>query len=511
MNILRHLYNMEGNEKDILDTLLEKQSKDDIVQEIENTYGIKYVNPFDVQIYLKDYDIENLFNNKIIIFSQGYIINNFSPQNKEKIKLKYGEGKFYFAFEHEIIMAYRNVLEKTEEQKTDSQAENFVTEIIEKGIELGASDIHFEPKKYSFQIRFRIDGKLNNKQEFYFDQEYISNIISVIKIRAEMNIAEKRNPQDGRIRNIKKDKDEYDIRVSTTPTTFGEKIVMRLLNKTQEIHTLKKLGFDEKDIDQLNNFLRHNFGMIFIVGATGSGKTTTLYSMLNTINNKDINIYTIEDPVEIVFQSEAINQIEVNEKAGITFPNVLRSILRQDPDVISIGEIRDSDTADLAVRASLTGHLVISSVHANNSIESVERMINLGVDPFMLATSSLGFISQKLIRKNCYECSIEYNPSYEEKELLNKIKNKYNNLPDIDKLYKSDGCYSCDDVGLKGRTVVPEILTLDDELKKDIGNKKISKEKALERNCYFPFDYNAYLKLFKGEISLKEVVRTMHL
>ncbi len=327
--------------------------------------------------------------------------------------------------------------------------------IIAQAINIKASDIHMEPFEENAIIRYRVDGILYENIKLTNDI-YIS-ICSIIKIQSGMDISEKRTPQDGKFQFSHNDL-MLDLRVSTLPTIHGEKVVIRILYKKERLQSLKALGFHSFGENSISNSLNNNHGIILVTGPTGSGKTTTLYAMLEQIDKHDKNIVTIEDPVEI--QVPFVNQVNVNTKAGLNFASGLRSILRQDPNIIMIGEIRDEETAQIAVRAAITGHLVISTLHTNDASASIVRLIDMGVPNYLVADALLVCIAQRLVRKICSFCKTEYEPTIREKhELL---------LDDNEKLHKGSGCAFCKYTGYSGRTVVYEIMNVDDNLRECI-------------------------------------------
>lgn len=327
--------------------------------------------------------------------------------------------------------------------------------IISKAVKVNASDIHMEPYQDKFHIRYRVDGVL---YEMFSPPKWMqSALISRIKVMAKLNIAEKRLPQDGRIE-VKIGNQQIDIRVSTIPTGFGERVVMRLLNKTGGLLSMSELGMSENIYEILNRLIRLPNGIILVTGPTGSGKTTTLYAVLSEINRPDINIITIEDPVE--YQIKGIGQIQVNKKIGLTFAKGLRSIVRQDPDVILIGEIRDQETAEIAVQSALTGHLVFSTLHTNDSASSITRLSEIGIEKYLISSSVKAIVAQRLVRVLCENCKKEYIPDDIEAETLGisgeKLKGK--------KIYTSVGCPECVNIGYKGRMSIYEIMVLDEEI-----------------------------------------------
>ncbi|MBS4540015.1 type II secretion system ATPase GspE [Clostridium sp. D2Q-11] len=332
-----------------------------------------------------------------------------------------------------------------------------VNSFIKQAITSKASDIHIEPFENRVRIRFRIDGTL---QEIMSPSKNThSAIITRIKIMAKMNIAERRIPQDGRVE-LNIDGREVDLRVSSLPTVFGEKIVIRLLDRSNVILSKTELGFTEDNLSRFDSLLSKPNGIILVTGPTGSGKTTTLYTALKELNNIGKNIITLEDPVE--YRLDGINQVQINPKAGLTFSAGLRSILRQDPDIIMIGEIRDEETARLAVRASITGHLVISTMHTNDAPSTVSRLVDMGIEPYLVSSSVIGVLAQRLVRRICDNCKIHYTITEEEKEILNTAE-------DIS-LHKGKGCNKCYQSGYKGRIAIHEILDVDKDIRISINN-----------------------------------------
>lgn len=328
-----------------------------------------------------------------------------------------------------------------------------INSTIELAITDGASDIHIEPMSNEIRVRFRVDGKLRVARTIPI--EAASAVSTRIKILAGLDIAEKRVPQDGRFDFQFKDK-VYNIRVSVLPTVHGEKVVMRILDKTNFLIPKDKLGFTKENLVKFDQLLQNPNGIILVTGPTGSGKSTTLYTMLSELNQVYDNITTIEDPVE--YMIDGLNQVQVNTKAGLTFASALRSFLRQDPDIIMVGEIRDSETADVAIRAAITGHLVLSTLHTNDAVSSIARLIDMGIPPYLIAVSLMGVISQRLVRRLCPNCAESYRPP--DYEL------KYLGLPPGDYAFKKPvGCSYCNNTGYKGRLAVHEILLVTREMR----------------------------------------------
>ncbi|MFT3983982.1 MAG: ATPase, T2SS/T4P/T4SS family [Lachnospiraceae bacterium] len=351
------------------------------------------------------------------------------------------------------------------EDVSNSPIVQLVKTMIEQAVRQRASDIHIEPMENQVRIRYRIDGALYEKMAY--SPRLLPAITARIKIIGGMDISEKRKPQDGRITQVV-DRQEFDIRVSVLPTVYGEKTVMRLTSKSGLTREKSQLGFRPEELRQFDHILKNPHGIILVTGPTGSGKSTTLYTALSELNTEDVNIITVEDPVEA--NIDGINQVHVNPKADLTFATALRSILRQDPDIIMIGEIRDGETAGIAVQASITGHLVVSTLHTNSTAGSVGRLIDMGVESYLLADAVVGIIAQRLVRRLCPNCKRAVEADADQKELL---------LADWDKpltIYEPCGCTQCDNTGYKGRIGVYEIMEITQELKPLISHKASAEE-----------------------------------
>jgi type IV pilus assembly protein PilB len=371
-----------------------------------------------------------------------------------------------------------------------------VNSIFSQGVREGASDIHISPEKKSVQVRFRVDGRLHEVPAP--PKSMFLPIISRLKILSNMDIAISRIPQDGRFTVKMKNKD-INIRVSTIPSIYGENMVLRLLDTSSSIYSLERLGMNERDRQRLENMISRPHGMILSTGPTGSGKSTSLYSILKKINQPDINIITIEDPVE--YRIDKIRQVQLNRKAGMTFAGGLRSILRQDPDVIMVGEIRDSETANIAVQAALTGHRVLSTLHTNDSPGAITRFIDMGVEPFLVASVMIVSFAQRLVRKVCPRCKTTYRPSREALKFwrLDQVKNA--------NFKQGKGCFNCMHTGYKGRTGVYEVLIIDDMVQNLILKKKSAREIARtvkEAGNFTTLEENAAEKVILGITSLEE-------
>ncbi len=373
-----------------------------------------------------------------------------------------------------------------------------VNYIISDALSKGASDIHMEPYERRFRVRYRIDGVLHEQIEVPFRLK--DAVIARTKILSHMDIVERRLPQDGRAKVRIKGR-EADLRVSSIPTIFGEKVVLRILEKASLTFDLKILGFSEEQLKMFNEAIDRPYGMVLITGPTGSGKTTTLYSALSKINNPDINIMTIEDPVEYNF--EGINQIQVKEDIGLTFAAALRSFLRQDPDVILVGEIRDLETADIAIKAALTGHLVFSTLHTNDAPSTVTRLVDMGVEPFLVSSSIHLVVAQRLARKICKYCKTEYTDPAP--ELLERL----GLTPDDGPFYKGKGCSRCNQTGYKGRVAFYEIMPVSQAIGKLVVEKASADKvfsQALEEGLV-TLRQSGIEKMREGVTSPEEVLR----
>ena len=394
-----------------------------------------------------------------------------------------------------------------------------VRKILEHAIRLRASDIHIEPQEGITRIRYRIDGILEEKLSL--DKEYHAALISRIKILGGMKIDEKRVPQDGRF-NFSSEWGEVDLRISSLPTVNGEKIVMRLLKKTDRVPTLSELGVRARALATLQEAVRIPHGIILATGPTGSGKTTTLYSLLTMINTPKVNMVTLEDPVE--YQMAGVNQVQINAQAGLTFASGLRSFLRQDPNIIMVGEIRDEETTQLAVQASLTGHLVFSTVHTNSAAGALPRLLDMGAEPFLLASSITAAIGQRVLRKICDNCKVSYSPTPEiisdvkevlgglyegwEKSNSDNVKlAKENNTSFM--LFKGQGCEKCNNAGFLGRTGIYEVLRVTEKVAKSIMERSDANaiEKMAMNDGMITMKQDGYLKVLEGITTMEEVIR----
>ena len=383
---------------------------------------------------------------------------------------------------------------------SDAPIIKLVNHIISQSVKARASDIHIEPYRDSFKVRYRIDGIL---YDLLTPPKWVQPaLISRIKVMAKMNIAEKRLPQDGRL-DVKIGHQEIDVRVSTIPTSFGERVVLRLLDKSGSLRSLSDLGLKSDKLDMLESLVRSPNGIILVTGPTGSGKTTTLYAVLSSINKPDINIITVEDPIE--YKIEGINQIQVNPKINLTFASGLRSIVRQDPDVILVGEIRDKETAEIAVQSALTGHLVFSTLHTNDSASAITRLVDIGVEPFLISSSVLAVVAQRLIRVLCKDCKEAYTPD----ELALRSIGITDDQSQKAVIYRVRGCENCFHTGYKGRMGIFEMMILDSSLKtvilKTYDSNQIKNE-ALSRNM-ITLREDGVQKVLSGISTIEEILR----
>ncbi len=413
----------------------------------------------------------------------------------------YGQAEVNSALEEYTREKESQMIEQEDmysEDVNNSPIVQLVKGMIDQAVRQRASDIHIEPMERQVRIRYRIDGALYEKSVYSI--RLLPAIVARIKIIGGMDISEKRKPQDGRITQIV-DRKEFDIRVSILPTVYGEKIVMRLTSKNALTREKSQLGLKPDELKKFDHILKNPHGILLVTGPTGSGKSTTLYTALSELNKEDVNIITVEDPVEA--NIEGINQVQVNNKADLTFASALRSILRQDPDIIMIGEIRDQETASIAVQASITGHLVVSTLHTNSAASTITRLADMGIEPYLIADSTIGVIAQRLVRRLCPECKRQKKADAEELELLQLA-------PDADvTIYEPCGCPRCDGAGFRGRIGVYEIMEVTQSLKSIIsknGSAEDIKKKALEEGMS-TLRMSATRYVLEGITSVQEMMR----
>ncbi|WP_432355784.1 GspE/PulE family protein [Sporosarcina sp. A2] len=391
-----------------------------------------------------------------------------------------------------------NKQQQEELNDLDSPIVRLVNQLMVSAVAQKASDIHLDPQENELVIRYRLDGML--KTERVLPKHMQGMLTARIKILANLDITEQRLPQDGRIKTTI-DFRPIDLRVSTLPTIFGEKIVMRILDLSSSLSDLKKLGFNPINLDLFLTEINRPNGIVLISGPTGSGKSSTLYAALNKLNSEEVNIITVEDPVE--YQLSGVNQIQVNQNVGLTFATGLRSILRQDPDIVMVGEIRDRDTVEIAIRASLTGHLVLSTIHTNDSVASITRLLDMGVEPFLVTASLNAVVAQRLIRKVCRDCAKTMPATTREQEIFSK------RGMTIDSINRGAGCAACNMTGYRGRVAIHEVLLIDDTLRELININATParmREAAVNSGTIFLID-DGLDKVKQGLTTTEEVLR----
>jgi len=430
------------------------------------------------------------------------------PLIATKTKVNQAQGIIYTASDQKTAEVFDS-LTKFEDEKEpqlnelkkmveDAPIVRLTNLIIGQAVQKRASDIHIEPQESRVRVRYRIDGVLN--ENMTVPKYSQAALISRLKIMADLDITKRRRPQDGRVR-MNVNGFVVDMRVSTLPTIHGEKVVIRLLNKDESLLNIDNLGFSEHNYSRFKQLINNPHGIILATGPTGSGKSTTLFAALNYLNDPEKNIISIEDPVE--YRLEGINQVQANKNVGLSFANTLRSILRQDLDIIMVGEIRDEETAQIAVRAALTGHLVLSTLHTNDAVSSITRLVDMGIPSYLVASTVKGVIAQRLVRKLCTDCREKYSPGIEEKEFIND--------DSVEKLYKPGNCSHCSSTGYRGRLAVQEVLVVNEKIEslivKEEEENKIKKE-AQEKGMKTLKD-DARQKLIDGLSSYEEVVRVI--
>ena len=532
-----------GNKKRIGEILVEigAISREELYEVLQYIYETEYI---DLSNYVIDPEVISLIPEKFALQFKLIPISKNDDENELVIAManpldvyaidfvrghtKIKKIKTMLAAEDDILSAinsyyelgeYKDIIEKLGTELTFKEEEDedlqkleaiskeapiiqLVNMLIVQGVKDRASDIHIEPNERGLLIRFRIDGMLHDNR--ILPNKIKAAIISRVKILAKMDIAERRLPQDGRFQ-VKFGSREVDLRVSTIPTVFGEKVVLRILDKSKGLIELKNLGFLAEQLDQFKSIILKSYGIILLTGPTGSGKTTTLYAALNKVNSNEKNIITVEDPVE--YKLNRVNQIQILPKIDLTFANALRSILRQDPDVIMVGEIRDSETAQIAVQAALTGHLVFSTLHTNDAASALTRLLDMGIEPFLISSSVIGVIAQRLVRVICEKCKEEYIPGEDILYGL-KIKDRLNKDSKI-KLYRGKGCSSCKNTGYYGRTSIYELIVLDEEIRSLIVTKASSNviNNLAIKNGMKTLKDSGMEKVLQGITTIEEVLR----
>lgn len=432
---------------------------------------------------------------------------DIQPVIATKDSIKKSIDKFYQKNKTEMALREFNEsydLENSDEydfeediEVTNAPIVKLINSIIQQAVDMRASDIHIEPYSEDIRIRFRIDGDLQDIMKL--SKNILSPLVTRIKIIGKMNIAEKRLPQDGRVE-INVNEKEIDIRISTIPTVYGEKVVLRILDSENFFISKNDLGFTQKNLELFEKLIKQPYGMLLITGPTGSGKTTTLYAILKELNSVEKNIITIEDPVE--YKMDGINQVQTNLKAGLTFANGLRSILRQDPDVIMVGEIRDVETAHIAIRAAITGHLVLSTLHTNDSVSSVMRLVDMGIEPYLVSSAIIGVISQRLVKRLCENCKTPYEASYSDKLLLGLEPEKTVTF------FKPKGCNKCNN-GYFGRAAIHEVMVVNEEMRRLINEgRNVDELRVCATNTGMTTLFDNSVKLvLQGITSIEEILK----
>jgi len=408
----------------------------------------------------------------------------------------------------EIISTTKNIVENIKKEinsgtyrsdNDQSSIMQLIEQIVKNAVKVNASDIHIEPSGFNVSVRSRVDGVL--RESFVFDLDVYNALASRIKILGNLDISEKRKSQDGRF-SMKVGNNKFDFRLSTAPTMHGESMVMRILDSNKILLKLKDLGMEDKNLKLFSEILSSPYGIVFITGPTGSGKTTTLYAALNEIKSIENKMITIEDPIE--YQLPLAQQIQISEKIDYDFADALRSILRQDPDIIMVGEVRDAETLNISVQASLTGHLVFTTLHTNDAPSAITRMIQMDLEPYLIADSLVGVVAQRLVRTICPTCKKPVTPPL---KAIEKIK-EY--LPETYQFYKGEGCVKCGFTGYSGRTMISEILRISETVSHMISinmNKYEISRKAEEEGEFEPMIIDGITKALRGDTTLEEVMR----
>ena len=384
------------------------------------------------------------------------------------------------------------------ENEDDAPIIRLVNKILVKAVAKGASDVHIDPQEKKVIVRYRVDGVLMTDRAVPKSDH--NAVVARIKIMANLNITETRLPQDGRVK-VSIEGRPVDLRIATLATVFGEKIVIRILDMDNAVKDVSEIDLNKINLDKFRRLIKRPSGMVLITGPTGSGKTTTLYAAMTALNTSDVNLITIEDPVE--YQVRGINQVQVNAPIGLTFARGLRSILRQDPNIVMIGEIRDKETAEIAIRASLTGHLVFSTIHTNSAIGTIPRLIDMGIEPFLVMSSLSGIVSQRLVRKVCTACGEDYEPTANERAMFDK-----RGIP-LTRLRRGKGCPVCNETGYKGRMAIHEVLEIDDNIRRMVMNNQPMEDVrlyAMKQDMIFLLE-DGLLKVKQGKTSLEELYR----
>ena len=521
-------YRAEGRHKKIGEILVDLGFVDEkvLLKVLSEQLGIDFVDLYTQKInydFLSSFPINLLEENLVLPFKYDdnfVYIATADPLNYdifEMIESFVGKSaKIYLALSNDILHIIENLkkylkakelINRIREELNNTTLlvtgaiDEFVDFILKDAIDKRCTDLHIEPQKNNFLIRGRIDGVLN--ELFSFDKDIYYPLVSKIKLLASLDISEKRKPQDGRF-SKEFDGKTYDFRVSTAPVLYGESVVLRILDSSRILLKMNELGMSEYNLKRFENLIHVPYGMVFVTGPTGSGKTTTLYAALNELKGPDKKIITIEDPVE--YELPLVQQIPVNYKIGLTFASVIKNILRQDPDIIMIGEVRDSDTLKTSIQSALTGHLVLATLHTNDAISTITRLIQMGAEPYMVGETLVGAVAQRLVRKICPYCKRVYKPNKEELEKIKKyIKNE--NIT----FYKGIGCNKCNFTGYLGREMISEVLVVSDEMSNLIveGKDRSVILNIAKANGFISMLEDAIEKLKKGITTIEEILRVV--
>ncbi len=485
-------------------------------QEVINELSSKVNIDFFYKSGFLPFDIEN---NHINVLTTDplkiHVISKLEQDTGLKVKL-------FLTYDRYIRTLYRKYIDSTSEEFVSLEEDDperlkdmalevpvikYLNDIITRAVELNASDIHIEPQEKRFIVRFRIDGVLHEMDEI--DENFYLALTSRIKLLSGLDIAEKRLPQDGKF-SVRIGSSPIDIRTSTIPTVKGEDVVIRLLYRGKLSFELDKLGIKKDHYDILVDLIKRPYGMILVTGPTGSGKTTTLYSVLSMLNSEEDKIITIEDPVE--YQIEGLNQIQIKPEIGLTFASALRAILRHDPDIIMVGEIRDRETAEISIQSALTGHLVFSTLHTNDAPSSLFRLLEMGIEDYLINASILGIVAQRIVRTNCPYCSepVELEDNIIEKFRLDELSEKFGHLLEKKEFRKGKGCDKCANTGYRGRIAIYELFEYSEDLKEAfVSHKSIENIKNIlsQKPYYRTLREDGFLKVIEGITTIEEVLR----
>jgi len=503
-------------------------SQKEIAQALAKQLKLDFVDLYEQNIdfsIISKYSISMLENAKAIPFGEdqdNVLVATSDPLNYDALKvlertIATKPLKLHIALESDMAHIFErlNIMEATRElvenikrelslegYKSNSESSaimRLINLIIEDAIKQGASDLHIEPDAHKVLIRIRVDGVL--RENFVFDLDIYTALNSRIKILGNLDISEKRKAQDGRFR-LTIGGGAYDFRLSTTPTMHGESIVMRILEQNKILLSLNDIGVEGDNLARLEELIRSPYGIVFVTGPTGSGKTTTLYAVLNEVKSIENKVMTVEDPIE--YELPLVQQIQTNEKIGFGYFEALKSFLRQDPDIIMIGEVRDLNTLNAAAQASLTGHLVFSTLHTNDAPSTITRMNQMGLESYLVSDSLIGVVAQRLVRRNCPHCRVKYTPHHK------YIRKVFKHLPETFQFYKGKGCKKCGNTGYLGRLMVCEVLKVTEEISQMITqgkNKFDISKKAQELKIYEPMIYDGLNKALRGDTTLEEIYR----